>query len=195
MLLFRVQTCNFVVKAFMPEAIENYVPQAFHERQKKYAFYAWGVVFLMVLGWLALIVAAPLAAANGFAGFAAPVYKFFSYVCHQISERSFHVENHQFAVCSRCFGFYGGFFSGLLIYPFFRALDKIDSFPRFWLFLAMIPMGVDWSLGFFEIWENTLFSRAVTGAILGIACAFFIVPALAEISRYFLDRKIKRLSR
>lgn len=179
----------------MPETIENYIPQAFLENQKKYAFYVWSVGFLIVLGWIVLIVAAPVAKAIGFEGFADSIYKFFSYVCHQIAERSFHIHGHSFAVCSRCFGFYGGFFSGLIIYPVFRALDEIESFPRFWLFLAMIPMGIDWALGFFEIWENTLLSRAVTGAILGIACAFFIVPALAEISRWFVDRKIKRLSR
>lgn len=174
---------------------ENYTPQSVVRENKKQAAKVWGAVLFAAFIWIAFIIAAPLAKTFGFESFAASIYKFFSYVCHQISERSFHVENHPFAVCTRCFGFYGGFFLGLGAYPFFRALDDIESFPRFWLFLAMIPMGVDWALGFFEIWENTDISRAVTGAILGFACAFFIAPALAEISRWFVERKIKRLSR
>jgi uncharacterized membrane protein len=179
----------------MPEAIENYVPQALVKQQKRQAFFAWGLVFLLALVWIALILFAPLARANGLTSFANPVYTFFGYICHQIPERSFHASGFPFAVCSRCFGFYFGFLFGLLVYPFFRSLDETEPFPRFWLFLAMIPMGVDWSLGFFEIWENTHASRSITGAILGFACALFTVPALAEISRFFVDRKLKRLSR
>lgn len=179
----------------MPEAIENYVSQTLVKQQKRQAFFAWGVVFLIALTWIALIVFAPLAKANNLASFSNPLYAFFSYVCHQIPERSFHVQEFPFAVCSRCFGFYFGFLFGLGIYPFFRSLDDIEPFPRFWLFLAIIPTGVDWSLGFFGIWENTHVSRSLTGALLGFACAFFIVPALAEISRFFVDRKLKRLSR
>jgi uncharacterized membrane protein len=173
----------------------EYTPQSVVRKNQKQAARLWGAALFLVFVWLAFIVAAPLIKIGGFEGFADSVYKFFSYVCHQIPERSFHAGEHPFAVCTRCFGFYAGFFLGFIVYPFFRRLDDIESFPRFWLFLAMIPMGIDWSLGFFEIWENNSVSRAVTGGILGFACAFFIVPALAEISRWLIDRKIKRLSR
>ncbi|HEX8735525.1 MAG TPA: DUF2085 domain-containing protein [Pyrinomonadaceae bacterium] len=179
----------------MPEPIENYIPQALVRQQKRQAFFAWGFVFTIALVWIGLIVSAPLAKASGLTGYANPVYTFFSYLCHQIPERSFHAGEFPFAVCSRCFGFYFGFLLGLGVYPFFRRLESIEPFRRFWLFLALIPMGLDWSLGFFGIWENTPASRSITGAILGFTCAFFIVPALAEISRFFVDRKVKRLSR
>jgi len=57
-------------------------------------------------------------------------------------------------------------------------------------------MAVDWLLGFFEIWENTHLSRFLTGAILGTACAIFIIPALAEIFQLLSNkRQVKRLSR
>jgi uncharacterized membrane protein len=179
----------------MPEPIENYVPQAFIKQQKRQAFFAWGLVFSIALIWIGLIVFAPLAKAGDLTGFSNSLYTFFGYVCHQIPERSFHIHEFPFAVCTRCFGFYFGFLSGLGVYPFFRALDNTEPFPRFWLFLAIVPMGIDWSLGFFGIWENTDVSRALTGLIPGFACAVFIVPALAEISRFFVDRKVKRLSR
>lgn len=179
----------------MPETIENYIPQALVKQQKRQAFFAWGLVFLIALVWISLIVSAPLARANDFTAFSAALYNFFGYLCHQIPERSFHASGFPFAVCSRCFGFYFGFLLGLGVYPFFRALDVVEPFPRFWLFLAIVPMGIDWSLGFFGIWANTHVSRSLTGVILGFACGFFIVPALAEISRFFVDRKVKRLSR
>ncbi|HLM00193.1 MAG TPA: DUF2085 domain-containing protein, partial [Pyrinomonadaceae bacterium] len=146
----------------MPEPIENYIPQALLKQQKRQAFLAWLAVFLIALAWIGLIVAAPLASAGGLKGFSNPVYTFFSYVCHQIPERSFHALGFPFAVCSRCFGFYFGFLLGLGAFPFFRALDEAEPFRRFWLFLAIIPTGIDWSLGFFGIWENTHASRSVT---------------------------------
>ena len=178
----------------MPETIENYVPQTLAAEHRRQTFFVWSAVLLLALGWIGFIIGAPLAKGFGFEGFSSAVYKFFGFVCHQIPERSFHIFERPFAVCTRCFGFYGGFLFGLIVYPFFRRIEEIESFPRFWLFLAMIPMGIDWSLGFFEILENTSFSRALTGAILGFACAVFIVPALAEMSRFFVDRKLKRLS-
>jgi uncharacterized membrane protein len=143
----------------------------------------------VVLVWNALILLAPIAQTNGFQNISAPVYKFFSYLCHQQSSRSFHIEEHQYAVCSRCFGVYFGLFFGFIIYPLTRKVEEIEPLPRFWLFLAMIPIGIDWTLGVFGIWENTHLSRFVTGAVLGGACAIFIVPALIELFRLLLIRK------
>ena len=149
----------------------------------------------VVFVWVFLILLAPLAAANGYSNISAPLYKFFGYLCHQIDGRSFHVENHPFAVCSRCFGVYFGLFFGFLIYPLMRPIEEVEPLPRFWLFAAMIPIGVDWSLGVFGIWENTHLSRFLTGTILGFACAVFIVPALVEIFRHLSGaRRKKRLS-
>jgi len=179
----------------MPEAIENYVPQNAVTQMRRQAFYVWSVFTLLAAFWVLLIVLAPFAEANNFLSLANSLYKVFSYLCHQMPERSFHIHASAFAVCSRCFGVYFGLFFGLIIYPLLRPLTETEPLPRFWLFLAMIPMAIDWSLGFFEIWENTLWSRFVTGAILGAACAGFIIPALVEIFRNLAGRrKVKRLS-
>jgi uncharacterized membrane protein len=82
--------------------------------------------------------------------------------------------------------------AGLLIYPLWRRLDDIEPLPRKWLILSIIPMGVDWSLTVFDIWENTFATRFITGLILGIACATYIVPAVVEIVRNLSGQK-KRL--
>lgn len=176
----------------MPETIENYTPQNVLEDLKKQAFRLWGVVLFLVTVWVLLILIAPFAAANGFNAISNPIYNFFGYICHQMPSRSFHALNHQFAVCSRCFGVYFGIFLGFVTYPLFRSMDETGPFPRFWLFAAMIPMGVDWSLTVFGIWENTHLTRVLTGLILGFTCVVFIVPALVELSQMRLLKKQRR---
>lgn len=176
----------------MPEAIENYQPLAMSERLKKQAWKVWTISALIVFLWVFAILLAPLAQTFDLTNISAPIYKFFSFICHQQPERSFHIHMHQFAVCARCFGVYFGLLLGFLSYPFFRKIEEIEPIARFWLFLALIPIGVDWTLGVFGIWENTHWSRLVTGAILGFACAVFIVPALVELFRLLT---VKRRSR
>ncbi len=136
-----------------------------------------------------MIVAAPVAKANGIDGISTPLYKFFGFICHQMPDRSFHAAGESFAVCSRCFGVYFGILLGFVVYPLWQNIDDIEPLPRFWLFLSLIPISVDWSLTFVGIWENTQLSRVVTGAILGFACATFIIPAISEITRNLTMRK------
>lgn len=165
----------------MAEAAEKYNPIPLRTALHSQAVRVWTIALCLVLIWLAVIVAPPFLISNGIS--ASPIYKFFGYICHQIPERSFHVLGHQFAVCSRCFGVYFGLFAGVLTYPLWRPIDSVEPLPRFWLVLSMLPISIDWSLGFFEIWENTHVSRFITGAILGTTCAIYIVPALVEIVR------------
>ncbi len=173
----------------MPDSIENYVSQNFAVKMRRQAFLVWSIFGLLIFGWIFSIALAPFAEANGSMSVSQPIYKFFSFICHQIPDRSIHLHEHAFAVCSRCFGVYFGLFFGFMIYPLIRRIEVTEPFPRFWLFAAMIPMGVDWSLGFFEIWENTHFSRFVTGAILGSVCGIFIVPALVELFQLLSSRR------
>ena len=145
--------------------------------------------FVVVAVWVLLTVAAPIAKANGFFGISSPLYNFFGYICHQISDRSFHIEGEPFAVCSRCFGVYFGLAFGFAVYPLWRNVTEIEPLPRFWLFLSLIPIAIDWSLTVLGIWENNHLSRFVTGLILGVACATYIVPAIVEITRNLTNRK------
>jgi uncharacterized membrane protein len=175
----------------MPKPITDYVPNLLSERLRRQAFWVWGVSLAVALIWVLAIISAPIFEAEGIKSVSQPIYGFFSYMCHQISARSFHYHEHQFAVCARCFGFYAGFLLGFVVYPFVRAINNTDSFPRFWLFAAMIPMGIDVGLDFLDIWNNTHLSRTATGLILGFACAFFIIPALVEIS-FFARQSLKK---
>lgn len=172
----------------MAQPAENYVPQNFDSRHRRQAVKSWALTTLVVFSWVAVIAAAPLFAAAGSESVSGPIYNFFSYLCHQMPDRSLHLASHQLAVCSRCFGVYFGLFAGLLAYPLWRPIDDIEPLPRIWLFLSLVPIGTDWALTAFDIWENTHASRFVTGLILGFACATYIVPAVVEITRNMTSR-------
>jgi uncharacterized membrane protein len=175
----------------MKLSAENYTPQIYVEKLRKRAYFTWFVTFFVVLIWLLLIISAPIFEADSRTSLSHPMYTFFSYICHQIDARSFHIYEHKFGVCSRCFGVYAGLFLGIFIYPFFRKIEENEPLPRFWLFLAMIPIGIDWTLGFTEIVENTHLSRFLTGAILGIACGIFLLPAFADINQMLLNKSLR----
>ncbi len=172
-------------------AVQDYIPQNLVKHFRRQAYRVW-VISLAAVGFWVVLILLPPVAANGFPNISAPLYTFFSFICHQIPERSLHLGGHQLAVCSRCFGVYFGLFTGFLIYPLWRKIEEIEPVARFWLFLSLIPIGIDWALTMFGVWENTHLSRVVTGLILGVVCATFIIPALVEIVRNTSRRKPDR---
>ena len=158
------------------------VPERQPRDSASYATVTWAITATIALALVAMIVAAPLAEANGHARFAHTIYKVFSFVCHQIPERSFHLAGHQFAVCSRCTGLYSGFAVAVLIYPLARSLTRTDAPRRRWLILAAVPLLIDFSLTYFGLWSNTHLTRFLTGALLGAVAVFYVMPGLVELS-------------
>jgi uncharacterized membrane protein len=151
-------------------------------RARRGAIAIWLFVSAIALAIVGLIVGAPFARAHGHPEFASPIYKAFSFVCHQIPERSFHLSGYQFGVCSRCTGLYLGFAVAALIYPLACSLKRTDTPPRVWLILAAAPLAIDFSLTYFGIWSNTHLSRFSTGALLSSVAVFYIMPGLIELS-------------
>lgn len=174
----------------MTEPAANYISLDLQKRFRTQAVRVWIITAAIVLIWLGTIIAAPILSSSNLSIISSPIYTFFSYICHQLSDRSLHIAGHQMAVCSRCFGVYFGLAAGVLAYPLWRSIDEIEPIPRFWLFLSLIPISVDWSLTILGIWENTHLSRFVTGMILGATCATYIVPALIEIVRNLSARRL-----
>jgi uncharacterized membrane protein len=157
------------------------------------AIAVWAGTCAIALAILSLIVAAPVTQAYGHPVIASSIYKTFSFVCHQIPERSFHLAGHQFAVCSRCTGLYVGFAVAALVYPLARSLQRTDTPSRLWLMLATLPLLIDFALGYFSIWENTHLSRFLTGALLSAISVFYIMPGLIDLSSA-VSRWIRRSS-
>jgi uncharacterized membrane protein len=162
---------------------EAYIGLDLARLYRRQALRVWFGGALVALAWVLLILLPPAAMAGGLENLANGAYKGFAFICHQMPDRSFHLFGHKFGVCSRCFGVYFGLLAGFAIYPMIRRVEIIEPFPRFWLFGSMIPIGIDWALTIFGYWENTFTTRFLTGLILGVACAVYIVPALVEIFR------------
>ena len=159
--------------------MSQYLPQVVPTRRP---LVFWLVSAAIVTLIVSLIVIAPVAAASGHSEIAEGIYRGFGIFCHQRPDRSYFIEGHKLAVCSRCTGLYAGFAFTVLIYPLVRSLRSAATPPRRFLFLAAVPLLVDFSLTFFGIWENTHTSRLLTGALLGSVVVFYVMPGIVDLS-------------
>ncbi|MGE0885179.1 MAG: DUF2085 domain-containing protein [Blastocatellales bacterium] len=152
-------------------------------------------LLVVSIGWLAIIFAAPILAVNGHQLSALVIYQGLSAVCHQMPDRSFHLDGLPLGVCSRCTGIYSGFIAGLVVYPLMRNLSNQQMPQRIWMILAVSPALIDFGGGFLGLFTNTFFSRTATGALLGAVAAFYILPGFVSIfsdfsTEIFLWRKL-----
>ena len=149
----------------------------------------WLVSAATVAALVSLILVAPLAASAGHTGVAQAIYHAFGTLCHQLPGRSYFIDGHKFAVCSRCTGIYAGFAFTLLLYPLVRSLRNVATPPRSVLILAALPLAIDFSLTFFGFWENTHTSRLLTGALLGSVAVFYVMPGIVDLSLRSLAKR------
>ena len=157
----------------------EYIPVTLSNRRP---LIAWLIVVAIATLTVLMIVGAPLAVASGHNALAFVMYASFHKLCHQLPERSFFIAGHQFAVCARCTGLYCGFLLAVLCYPLVRPLRTTQAPARRWLFIAVIPMALDFGLKALGVWENTHSSRFVTGLILSVTAVFYVMPGIAELS-------------
>ena len=163
----------------MYASASQYIPQTGSNRRP---IAMWASVSILALFFIAVVAGAPLAIANGYEAIGNTIYLNLRYLCHQIPERSFFLDGHPFAVCARCTGIYAGFTAATLAYPIFRSLRQTAAPARKWLFIAATPLAIDWAVEFFGIWQNTHTSRFLTGALLGAAAVFYVMPGLMDLS-------------
>lgn len=126
------------------------------------------VVFLGV-AWVAVLLATPFLPAAP----AAFMYVLGSRICHQIAERSFHLDGAQLPVCARCFGIYVGFAAGALLAPGrvrARRVLILGAVPTLFTLLA------EWS----GVWQTSNVARAIAGAPLGIAVGLAVITAIRD---------------
>ena len=90
----------------------------------------------------------------------APLYMFFSIICHQQPARSWTIAGEPLAVCIRCTAIYFGFFAGLL----FHQAPNIR-----WLKMAMALTAAEFLFALLVADVPPL--RALAGALLGAAAA------------------------
>ncbi len=172
----------------MPEFDESVVVD--HKFAKK----IYLAILFFTLVWVILIFLAPFFAGMGgiFESISSFIYIFFSKVCHQQDERSFHLLGYELGVCSRCLWIYTGFFIGTAVYPLKYRVNNI-TVPSLWILsAAAIILMIDVVLDSTGIWQNTFFSRSVTGFFIGFVLPFYVIPGFVkfffEIHSFFKNK-------
>lgn len=142
----------------------------------------------LAVGWVSLILLAPFLPIPA----AGLLYLFGSRICHQIAERSFHLDGAQLPVCARCLGIYAGAAMGVIValrlpgprrvdpeapwHPAYVHREYIGRVPRsgpaarYVMSAAALNLAtivIEWS----GLWHLSNGVRATAGALLGIAVA------------------------
>jgi uncharacterized membrane protein len=113
----------------------------------------------------------------------AAVFAVGAVICHQLPERSFFWDGHQFPVCARCTGLYLSAAVGFIGWPALkltRAWRPLAIDPRFALRLisiAAIPTALSVAAGMTGFWDGSNMTRAALAIPLG-ASAGAIVAAV-----------------
>ena len=145
------------------------------------------IVAALAAAWVAVILLAPWLPVP----VAGVVYLLGGRLCHQIAERSFHLDGAQLPVCARCLGVYVGavvgftYACGASLTPGSpsRLRDGVASSPgvnprgsrhRDVLLGALALNGVTMILESTGVWAASNAVRATVGAVLGVAVALAI---------------------
>jgi len=125
------------------------------------------LLLLLVSIWLLLLVS-PSLIAEEYPLATGGLYYFFSRVCHQVPDRSFHWAGAQLAVCHRCLGIYLGFWLGVLAWPWLKSWrQRLLARPR----LLLVPVAL---LVVNVVTPNSPLDRVVTGLLAGFPAALFV---------------------
>ena len=139
----------------------------------------------MAVAWLLLILAAPVL----WVPVAGVMYAAGSFICHQLPDRSFHIDSSQLPVCARCFGIYGGSTVGSVLGASAVARRWISgaqplparSLRWTWTAIAAVPTAATFALEWWFGWPISNAVRAVAALPLGAAVAFVVVSALTTL--------------
>lgn len=108
--------------------------------------------------------------------------KMFFGICHQLPDRTYSVDGILMAVNTRCFGIFLGIVAGWIAIPLVGTFAEDRRWPVILLLLAVTLQIVDYFGNIAELWHNTNHSRALLGALFGIALS-------VSISDMFVKRK------
>ena len=104
----------------------------------------------------------------------------FSNVCHQIADRSPHIDGISLAVCHRCYGVYLGLPLAMLGFLMLIRLPAQTNTLRIILFSSLILLMIDWGAPLIGLWHNTPLTRMVTGLIFGLSAGYYLIHVLAQ---------------
>jgi uncharacterized membrane protein len=108
------------------------------------------------------------------------VYLAGSLVCHQLSERSFHVSGIQFPVCARCTGLYLGGALGMALFFALPQWHLTFQRARAALLLVAIPTVLTVATAWLRLWDPGNAVRAAFAAPLGFVAGAIVTAVLAR---------------
>lgn len=138
----------------------------------------------ILLGTLiGVAVLTPIGYALGLTGASDAVFHAYRFICGQTPSHTFYIAGYQMCLCTRCLAIYSSLLTGGILLALLRHERPIRSLSwKYWL-LAMLPMALDGGTQLFGLRESNLALRLLTGALFGIATAWFLFPQIEEASR------------
>jgi uncharacterized membrane protein len=132
---------------------------------------------------IGLAVLTPVGYAAGLTGASDAVFHAYRFICGQTPSHSFYIFGYQMCLCTRCLAIYSSLLTGGILLALLRQSRHIPSLSwKFWL-LAMVPMALDGGTQLVGWRESNLALRLLTGAIFGLATAWFLFPQIEDASR------------
>jgi uncharacterized membrane protein len=126
--------------------------------------------------YVALPLAAPALLALGWAGPASLIYWLYSYACHQLPSHSWFPFGNQMAYCQRDTALYLSMLVGGLLYA--RQRYWTPGLPWWAYALLTLPIAIDGGTALVGLRESTPLLRTLTGALFGLATAWFVYPLM-----------------
>jgi uncharacterized membrane protein len=103
---------------------------------------------------------------------------FFSKVCHQLTDRSYHLHGIALPVCVRCIWIYAGFAIGHVLFLFWKPNNNRITQALIGV-IALMIMDVGFELA--GLYNNLFWTRAVSGFLFGLVVSRFTLLGLREI--------------
>ena len=114
-------------------------------------------------------------------------YVFGDIYCHQMAERSYHLNGNQMPVCSRDVGVFAGLLLGGIVGMFLSR-----RFPLKFLFIALAPMLLDGGAQALTSYESFNLLRVITGLAAGIGFGIWTNKSTAETLKILFFHADKR---
>ena len=108
------------------------------------------------------------------------VYIAGSFVCHQISDRSFHIAGLQLPVCARCTGLYLGAAIGAVAWCAGSVSHLSFARARVALIASAVPTMVTVIAAWAGVWDPGNVLRATSAAPLGIAVGALVAAVFTR---------------
>jgi len=112
------------------------------------------------------------------------IYLIGDLTCHQIAERSYHLNNNQMAVCSRCFAIYLGIVIGMLLSIIMKI--KLTGKCIVFVLFSVVPLGIDGTGQLLGYWVSTNILRILTGLLAGMGVGIALAVSIVEMQRIIL---------